>query len=74
MDYVADRDGDLRRDRVVNGKRGHLARRRIGLGLRPSSRARELISSTGSEKTIFLAEEAIFREPRRRPEMIRTQD
>jgi hypothetical protein len=34
------------------------------------SRTREAISSAGSQETIFLAEEVIFWERRRRPEMI----
>jgi hypothetical protein len=33
------------------------------------SRARELVSSTGSDETFFLAEETIFRERRRQPEI-----
>jgi len=35
-----------------------------------ASRAREVISSTGFQETIFLAEEAIFCKRRRWPEMI----
>jgi hypothetical protein len=38
-----------------------------------ASRTREVISSTGSQETIFLAEEAIFRKRRRWPEMIAGQ-
>jgi hypothetical protein len=46
-----------------------MGKKRLGLLDHPSQ-TREAVSSTGSQETIFLAEEAVFRERRRRPEMI----
>jgi hypothetical protein len=49
-----------------------LGKARLCLFDRPS-RAREVISSTSYQETIFLAEEAIFSKRRRRPEIIAGQ-